>query len=550
MPVESLFPRLEPLLAQVQKPIQYVGGELNSTVKDWDSCDVRWALMYPDAYEVGVPNQGVMILYEVLNEQPRGRWPSGRTRCGRTWRPSMREHGLPAFTVDAHRPVGAFDLLGVSFATELGYTNLLQTLDLAGIPRRSADRTEEHPVVLAGGHAAFNPEPVADFVDAAVLGDGEQAVLQITDVVRALEARGPPGRSRRAAAAPGPHRRCLRPGALRRRLPARRAHQAGGAQPARRAVAGRQAHGDGPRRVAVPQEAAGPARRVGARARVGGDLPRLHARLPLLPGGHDHPPGARALDHRRRRDGREEPGGHRLRGGRAAVAVQRRPQRDRPDDQGAGRPLRGDADLAVAALHAGRRVQHRPGQRADPQRPAHRPDVRARGRQRAHPQGDQQDGHRGGPDPHGHRGVLGGLAAGEALLHVRAAHRDRRRRAADRRPGQEGHRDRAARSPGATTSAAPCRSAGSSPSRTRRSSGSRSSATTRPTRGWPSCATRCARTGSSPRRSASATTTASPASSKDCCPAATAGSARSSRRSARTAAASTAGASTSPSSAG
>ncbi len=191
-PVESLFPRLEPLLAQVQKPIQYVGGELNSTVKDWDSCDVRWALMYPDAYEVGLPNQGVMILYEVLNEAP-------RTLAERTYavwpdlERLMREAGVPQFTVDAHRPVAAFDLLGVSFATELGYTNLLAALDLAGIPLAARDRTGEHPIVLAGGHAAFNPEPVADFIDAAVIGDGEQAVLEITDVVRGWKGEGRPG---------------------------------------------------------------------------------------------------------------------------------------------------------------------------------------------------------------------------------------------------------------------------------------------------------------------------------------------------------------------
>ena len=192
MPVESLFARLEPLLAQVSKPIQYVGGELNSTVKDWDEADVRWALMYPDAYEVGLPNQGVMILYEVLNEQPGvlaertyAVWPDLEAL--------MRRHGVPQFTVDAHRPVQDFDLLGVSFSTELGYTNLLTALDLAGIPLLARDRTEEHPVVVAGGHAAFNPEPIADFVDAAVLGDGEQAVLQITEVVRAWKAEGQPG---------------------------------------------------------------------------------------------------------------------------------------------------------------------------------------------------------------------------------------------------------------------------------------------------------------------------------------------------------------------
>jgi radical SAM family uncharacterized protein len=190
--MESVFPKLEPLLPKVSKPVQYVGGELNSTVKDWDTATVRWALMYPDAYEVGLPNQGVMILYEVLNEQPDvlaertyAVWPDLEAL--------MREHDVPQFTVDGHRPVGAFDLLGVSFATELGYTNLLTALDLAGIPLHAADRTVDHPIVVAGGHAAFNPEPIADFVDAAVLGDGEEAVLEITDLVRRWKQEGSPG---------------------------------------------------------------------------------------------------------------------------------------------------------------------------------------------------------------------------------------------------------------------------------------------------------------------------------------------------------------------
>ncbi|MGI5288108.1 TIGR03960 family B12-binding radical SAM protein [Nonomuraea polychroma] len=192
MPVESIFHRLEALLPKVQKPIQYVGGELNSTVKDWDSADVRWALMYPDAYEVGLPNQGVAILYEILNELP-------RTLAERTYavwpdlEALMRAEGVPQFTVDAHRPVRAFDVLGVSFSTELGYTNMLTALDLAGIPLRAVDRGEDDPIVIAGGHAAFNPEPIADFLDAAVLGDGEQISIAITEVVREWKAEGRPG---------------------------------------------------------------------------------------------------------------------------------------------------------------------------------------------------------------------------------------------------------------------------------------------------------------------------------------------------------------------
>jgi len=192
MPVESVYPLLEPLLPQVRKPIQYVGGELNSVVSDWDAAEVRWALMYPDAYEVGLPNQGIQILYEVLNEtdgvlaeRTYSVWPDLAAL--------MRSRGIPQFTVDAHRPVGAFDVLGVSFATELCYTNLLTALDLAGIPLSAADRDESHPLVIAGGHAAFNPEPIAEFCDGAVLGDGEQAVLAISALIKEWKRDGRPG---------------------------------------------------------------------------------------------------------------------------------------------------------------------------------------------------------------------------------------------------------------------------------------------------------------------------------------------------------------------
>src|ERR1700729_18068 len=192
MPIESVYPRLEPLLPRVRKPIAYVGGEVNSVVKDWDSTDVRWALLYPDAYEVGLPNQGIQILYEILNAD-------ARTLAERTYsvwpdlEKLMREHNVPQFTVESHRPVRAFDALGVSFSTELGYTNLLTALDLAGIPLSAGQRGPDDPVVLAGGHAAFNPEPIAEFIDGAVLGDGEQEVVAITAQIRDWKAAGRPG---------------------------------------------------------------------------------------------------------------------------------------------------------------------------------------------------------------------------------------------------------------------------------------------------------------------------------------------------------------------
>ncbi len=188
----SIFNEIEALLPMVSKPIQYVGGELNAVVKPWESTDVRWAIMYPDAYEVGAPNQGVQILYEVINELPNALaertysiWPDLEKL--------MREAGVPQFTVDAHRSVGDFDLFGLSFSTELGYTNMLTAIDLAGIPVYAKNRTIDHPVVIAGGHAAFNPEPIADFIDAAVIGDGEEAVLKLTELVQQWKNDGQPG---------------------------------------------------------------------------------------------------------------------------------------------------------------------------------------------------------------------------------------------------------------------------------------------------------------------------------------------------------------------
>ena len=188
----SLFPCLEPLLAQVRKPVQYVGGEVNAQVKDWAAVEVRWCLAFPDAYEVGQPNQGLAILYEVLNERD---WLLAE-RTFSVWPDLaglMRRDGLPQFTWESHRPVRAVDILGVSLTTELAVTNLLELLDLAGLPLHAVDRGESDPLVIVGGHVACNPEPVADFVDAAVLGDGEEAVLEISEIVRDWRAEGRPG---------------------------------------------------------------------------------------------------------------------------------------------------------------------------------------------------------------------------------------------------------------------------------------------------------------------------------------------------------------------
>lgn len=186
--MESLFPSIEPLLFAVEKPARYVGGELGSQEPVHTDATVSWLLAYPDTYEIGLPNQGLQILYELINEQ-------ADAVAERTYAPwtdmeaAMRHAGLPLFSVENHYPAAAFDLIAFNLSAELTYTNLLNMLDLAGIPLHTAERTSE-TVVIAGGHCTYNPEPLADFLDAAVLGDGEEVVTEITEAVRAWRQAG------------------------------------------------------------------------------------------------------------------------------------------------------------------------------------------------------------------------------------------------------------------------------------------------------------------------------------------------------------------------
>jgi radical SAM family uncharacterized protein len=180
--MESLWPRIEPLLLDVQKPARYVGGEQGACSPDHGSGRVAWLLCYPDTYEVGLPNQGLQILYEILNERP----DALAERAYAPWidmERAMRGAGVPLFSVESHLAARAFDVLAFNLSAELVYTNVLNMIDLAGVPVRSADRGGLDPLVVAGGHCAFNPEPLADFVDAYVLGDGEEAVGDLTEVV-------------------------------------------------------------------------------------------------------------------------------------------------------------------------------------------------------------------------------------------------------------------------------------------------------------------------------------------------------------------------------
>ncbi|MDQ1391469.1 MAG: hypothetical protein QOF30_446 [Acidimicrobiaceae bacterium] len=180
----SLWPRIEPLLARVQKPARYIGCEDGMVVPDPSSRPGRvdWLLIYPDTYEIGLPNQGLQILYELLNEHP----ASAAERAYAPWgdmEEAMRRRGVPLFSVDGHRPAADFDLLAFNLSAELVYTNVLNCIDLAGVPVRAERRDESHPLVAAGGHCTFNPEPLADFVDLFVIGDGEEVVTEVSEVV-------------------------------------------------------------------------------------------------------------------------------------------------------------------------------------------------------------------------------------------------------------------------------------------------------------------------------------------------------------------------------
>jgi len=202
--MNSLWPRIEPLLAQVTKPARYIGGELGAVRPVHGSGRVAWLLVYPDTYEIGLPNQGLQILYEILNERP----DAVAERAYAPWtdmEAAMRGAGVPLFSLEGCHDAGDFDVLAFNLSAELTYTNVLNLVDLAGVPVRAAERDDAHPLVVAGGHCAFNPEPLADFVDAFVLGDGEEAVGEITEVLAAGRAAGGSRRERlyALAALPG-----------------------------------------------------------------------------------------------------------------------------------------------------------------------------------------------------------------------------------------------------------------------------------------------------------------------------------------------------------
>ncbi|MDZ7676951.1 MAG: TIGR03960 family B12-binding radical SAM protein [Acidimicrobiales bacterium] len=187
--MSTLWTQLEPLLSKVQKPARYIGCEDGSLHPHPRAGQVGWLFTYPDTYEIGLPNQGLQILYEIVNERDDA-WAERSYAPWVDLEGELRRHGLPLFSVDTHRPAAEFDLLAFNLSAELVYTNVLNCIDLAGVPVRATDRRPEHPLVVLGGHCTYNPEPLADFVDLVVLGDGEEVVSEITDIVREWKSSG------------------------------------------------------------------------------------------------------------------------------------------------------------------------------------------------------------------------------------------------------------------------------------------------------------------------------------------------------------------------
>jgi len=181
--------KLERILPTIQKPGRYIGGELNQVVKDWEAIQTHVALAFPDIYDLGMPNLGLSIIYDLLNQRP-------DVLAERVYSPwcdmedAMRSSGLPLYSLESKHTIADFDIVGISLPYETLYTNTLNLLDLSQIPLFSADRTGEDPLIIAGGHAAFNPEPMYPFIDAFVIGEGEDAIVEVVDAYAKWKQRG------------------------------------------------------------------------------------------------------------------------------------------------------------------------------------------------------------------------------------------------------------------------------------------------------------------------------------------------------------------------
>jgi len=175
--------KLDRILLKVQKPGRYVGGELNITVKDWDKVRTKVALVFPDIYDIGVSNVGLKILYDQVNQRD----DALAERAYAPWvdmEAQMRENEIPLYSLESKQPLACFDLIGFSLPYETLYTSTLNILDLGGIPVKSADRDDSHPIIIAGGHSTLNPEPMHAFIDAFAIGEGEEVIHDIIEAIQ------------------------------------------------------------------------------------------------------------------------------------------------------------------------------------------------------------------------------------------------------------------------------------------------------------------------------------------------------------------------------
>ena len=177
------------ILLKIEKPARYIGNEVNSVMKDPEKVSIRFAMCFPDVYEIGMSHLGIQILYDMFNKRE-DVW------CERVYSPwtdldqIMREQKIPLFALESQDPIKDFDFLGITIQYEMCYTNILQVLDLSGIPMQAADRTWDDPIVIGGGPCTYNPEPLAEFFDLFYMGEGETVYDELLNVYKENKKRG------------------------------------------------------------------------------------------------------------------------------------------------------------------------------------------------------------------------------------------------------------------------------------------------------------------------------------------------------------------------
>ncbi len=189
MDTKTIQRQLDSILYRVQKPGRYTGGEINQVLKPWEQVQTKIALVFPDIYDIGMSNLGLAILYDLINQRT-------DALAERAYAPAadmeqeLRQNGVPLYSLESKHSLCDFDIIGFSLPYETLFTNTLNLLDLAGIPVYSSERGAEHPLVIAGGHACFNPEPMHAFIDAFVIGEGEEVIQEVIDAFQAWKTRG------------------------------------------------------------------------------------------------------------------------------------------------------------------------------------------------------------------------------------------------------------------------------------------------------------------------------------------------------------------------